>query len=121
MAEVLVVDDDAEACRAMVRLFERAGHSAHCVYGGGEALEVLQSVRFKLVLLDLRMPGIGGMEVLRAMRSDGAQRQTPVVIVSAEGNGTAVDAALAAGANDYVHKPVRWGNLYQRVETFLRA
>jgi DNA-binding response OmpR family regulator len=120
MAEVLVVDDDAEACKALVRLFERAGHGAHCVYGGGEALEVLQNVRFKLVLLDLRMPGIGGMEVLRAMRSDATHRATPVVIVSAEGSGPAVEAALKAGADDYVHKPVRWGNLYHRVQPFLQ-
>ena len=121
MAEVLVVDDDAESCKALVRLFERAGHVAHCVYGGGEALEVLQNVKFKLVLLDLRMPGIGGMEVLRAMRSDGAVlRQTPVVIVSAEGSGPAVEAALSAGADDYVHKPVRWGNLYERVQSYLQ-
>src|SRR5688572_2190376 len=119
MAEVLVVDDDAEACKALVRLFERAGHVAHCVFGGGEALEVLQSVRFKLVLLDLRMPGIGGMEVLRALRSHQCLRDIPVIIVSAEGSGPAVEAALAAGADDYVHKPVRWRNLYERVQKFL--
>ena len=121
MAEVLVVDDDAECCRALVQLFERSGHAAHCVYGGGEALEVLQAVRFKLVLLDLRMPGIGGMEVLKTLRANGAHQETPVVIVSAEGSGPAVETALAAGANGYVHKPVRWNNLYQRVQGFLES
>ena len=75
MAEVLVVDDDAECCRALVQLFERSGHAAHCVFGGVEALEVLQAVRFKLVLLDLRMPGIGGKRRVNHPRHLGPPRQ----------------------------------------------
>jgi CheY-like chemotaxis protein len=119
MADVLVVDDDADSCRALVRLFEKAGHDALCVFGGGEALSLLRALRFHLVLLDLRMPQIGGMEVLKAIRSSPRGVNTAVVIFSAEGNPTVQQEALAEGANDYVHKPVRWGQLYETVRPYL--
>jgi CheY-like chemotaxis protein len=119
MADVLVVDDDADSCRALVRLFEKAGHEAVCVFGGGEALALLQALRFHLVLLDLRMPVVGGMEVLKAIRSDPDVTNTAVVIFSAEGNPSVQEQALAEGANGYVHKPVRWGELYASVKPYL--
>jgi CheY-like chemotaxis protein len=120
MADVLVVDDDADSCRALVRLFEKAGHEAVCVFGGGEALALLQALRFHLVLLDLRMPVVGGMEVLKAIRKDPDVTNTAVVIFSAEGNPSIQEQALAEGANGYVHKPVRWGELYACVKPYLR-
>jgi CheY-like chemotaxis protein len=113
------VDDDADSCRALVRLFEKAGHEAVCVFGGGEALALLQALRFHLVLLDLRMPVVGGMEVLKAIRKDPDVTNTAVVIFSAEGNPSIQEQALAEGANGYVHKPVRWGELYACVKPFL--
>ena len=119
MAEILVVDDDVDSCRALVRLFEKAGHTSVAAFGGQEALSLVQALRFHLVLLDLRMPVVGGMEVLRSIRADPATRDTPVVIFSGEGSEAAQDQARALGANSYVHKPVRWGELYGRVAPFI--
>ena len=107
MADVLVVDDEVEACRAVMRLFEKAGHPATCAFGGSEALALVHALRFKLVVLDLRMPVIGGMEVLHDIRTNPTTKDVPVVIFSAEGSQTARDNALAAGAQCYVTKPVR--------------
>jgi DNA-binding response OmpR family regulator len=119
MAQVLVVDDDVDACRMLARLFEKSGHDSVYAAGGREALSLLGAIRFNLVLLDLRMPEVGGMDVLRAIRKHPVAKDTPVVIFSAEGSTCAQDEASRAGADDYVHKPVRWADLYNRVGRFL--
>jgi DNA-binding response OmpR family regulator len=103
----------------LARLFEKSGHDSVYAAGGREALALLEAIRFNLVLLDLRMPEVGGMEVLRAIRKHPVAKDTPVVIFSAEGGARAQDEANREGADDYVHKPVRWSELYGRVGKFL--
>ena len=119
MADVLVVDDEVDSCHAVMRLFERAGHPATCAFGGGEALALVHAIRFKLVVLDLRMPVVGGMEVLKDIRGNPATRDTPVIIFSAEGSPTAVDDAIAAGAQCYLTKPLSWADLYACAKPYL--
>jgi CheY-like chemotaxis protein len=100
---VLVVDDHPDSRRVMVKLLTLDGHPATPVADGREALEFMSLQIPTLVLLDLRMPQIDGMDVLRAMRADDRLRAVPVVLFSADGNCRDVEA-FALGATDYVTK-----------------
>lgn len=106
MARVLVVDDE-ESIRDLVRmLLEREGHAVTDAPGGREALDLLRDRPFDLVLLDRSMPLMSGMEVLRAIRADGALAGTKVLMVTAAGLMSDADEALSAGADDYLVKPL---------------
>ncbi len=102
VATVLVVDDNLDICRAMGKLVRRAGYGAEWVCGGEQALEYLQSGNAKpdLVILDEMMPGVDGLGVLHAIRSDDRTADVPVVIFTAMYDESFREKALNAGAND---------------------
>lgn len=118
---ILVVDDEAANCDLLKRVLERDGHGVAVARSGQAALERLFSppAPVDLVLLDLRMPGMNGIETLREIRKQYSASELPVIVVSAEGDsGTMVDA-LDCGANDYVTKPVQLPVLSARVRAQL--
>src|SRR5207237_1924645 len=81
MARVLVVDDQADYCRPLVRLFQLAGHDARSVQAGEEAIIYLRAVDAPdVVLLDIMMPGMDGLEVLRQVRLDPRTATVPIVM-----------------------------------------
>ena len=105
MARVLLIDDQADYCRPLVRLFQLAGHDARSVQAGEEALKYLRAVDAPdIVLLDIMMPGMDGLEVLRQVRQDPRMAMTPVVIFTAVSDPVLERHALQKGANDYLVK-----------------
>jgi CheY-like chemotaxis protein len=105
MAKVLVVDDQAEYCRPLVRLFQLAGHDARSVQAGEEALKYLRAVEaIDVVLLDIMMPGMDGLEVLRQVRLDPRTATVPIVMFTAVSDPVLEWHALQKGANDYLVK-----------------
>lgn len=118
---VLVTDDD-ELIRALARaLLERAGMRVTEASNGSEALARLErGEEFSLVLLDLDMPRIGGMEVLRTIRSKLATAGLPVIVLTgSEGHGDEV-TIMDSGADDYVQKPIVPERLLTRIKSVLR-
>ena len=101
---VLVVDDDPEIRRMLRGVLEDEGHQVTEATDGGRALEAVESRRFDVVLLDVKMPGKGGLEVLTAMRE--ASPQAGIVMVSGEGTISTAVTALKRGAFDFIEKPV---------------
>lgn len=101
MSTVLVVDDCPVTCRMMSKLITVLGHEGVCRTGGVEALEYLQTHSVDLVILDLMMPDIDGMEVLRRLRHEAATAKVPVVMFSAMSEPAVVKRAMESGANDY--------------------
>jgi CheY-like chemotaxis protein len=101
MAVVLIVDDNADACRVMARLVLKCGHEAHYVTSGEGALSVLAARHVDLMILDSMMGGIDGMEVLRRVRSDPRQARLKVVMWSAVTDPHFVEQARLKGAADY--------------------
>ncbi|MDB5328190.1 MAG: divK 2 [Phycisphaerales bacterium] len=84
---VLVVDDNVAIARAIVILLKAKGISGHCVYGGRDAMAWLGEHRPKLVILDISMPDISGVDVLKTIKADPASRDLPVILHTAlEGN-----------------------------------
>lgn len=120
---VLVVDDNALNCRLLAVLLERAGHRVVTVPSGEAALERLAAEPFDLVLMDMQMPGMDGLETTRRIRAlpDPARAATPVVAVTA--NAMAGDARRCreSGMDGYLTKPVDGATLLATVERHART
>jgi two-component system sensor histidine kinase RpfC len=110
---VLVADDNAANRMVLQRLLQKAGHRSTCVDGGEEVLDTLADARYDLVITDLHMPGMSGVDMLRHLRliEAGGSRRTPVVILSADVTPAAIQACQDAGAWGFLAKPVSTAKL----------
>src|SRR4051812_42549987 len=104
MASILVVDDNPDTCRPLARLLEYMGHHADCVCSGADALGYLSMVRPHLVVLDVSMPIMDGLEVLRAMRRRPDLAKLPVVMYTALSDEKVRTQAMELGARDVLIK-----------------
>ncbi|MBI3564288.1 MAG: response regulator [Elusimicrobia bacterium] len=112
---VLVVDDEGGLRRLLTRFLESKGASVASVGDGKAALELLQTARFDLVLLDVGLPLVGGLEVLRALRREGPSRSAAVLLMSGL-DGVAEDASAAgASAEGALTKPFSLEEMWTRV------
>lgn len=115
---VLIVDDEAAIRRALRPPLVELGFQIHEASRGEEALQLLHSTQVDVVLLDINMPGIGGIETLRRIRA--AAPRLPVLMVTVlDGEEEKVEA-LELGADDYITKPFSTGELLARVRAALR-
>jgi two-component system, OmpR family, response regulator ResD len=118
MARVLVVDDDTTVAEVVVGYLERAGHRAVSVADGTAALATVREAPPDLIVLDLMLPGVDGLEVCRRVRAD--HPQLPVIMLTALGEEEDRIAGLEVGADDYVTKPFSPRELALRVDGVLR-
>ncbi|MDP9053348.1 MAG: response regulator transcription factor [Acidobacteriota bacterium] len=116
-ATVLVVDDEPQLRRAMKATLTDLGYSVMEAKTGEEALEVLRREAADLILLDLNMPGIGGLETCRAIRENS---DTPIIVLSVRNTERDKVEALDAGADDYVTKPFGIQELLARIRAAMR-
>ena len=114
---VLVVDDEPAMVGAISALVGRAGHRVVTAYDGNSALRRFEEERPDLVLLDLAMPGLDGVEVCRAIRRIA---QTPIIVLTGESDERAKVEALDTGADDYVVKPFGKQELLARIRAVIR-
>ena len=112
---LLVIEDERVLCETIVRSLRRLAYSVDHCYDGDQALELLGTERYDLVLLDLNLPGKDGMTVLRTFRQ--RDRKTPVLILSARGEVKDKVEGLDAGANDYLSKPFHLAELEARIRS----
>jgi two-component system chemotaxis response regulator CheY len=105
---ILIVDDSTltrRAIRRIIDMVELDVSEVHEAQNGVEALRILEEKSIHLVLADLNMPEMGGIEMIYHMRGNEATRNIPVVVVSTESSTTRIEGLLADGAKDYLHKP----------------
>ncbi len=114
---ILVVDDDPQIRRVMKVTLTGQSYEVDEARTGEDALEKLRESRFDLVLLDMNMPGMGGLETCRAMRE---QSDIAIIMLTVRDNETDTVAALDAGADDYVTKPFKSPELSARIRAALR-
>lgn len=117
---VILVVDDRPTGRMLVRsVLEGAGYVALEAAGGTEALELIERRSFDLILLDVMMPDINGMEVLKRIRERYSEIELPVIMLTMLDESSDVVEALERGANDYVTKPIEFPVLQARIKTHL--
>jgi CheY-like chemotaxis protein len=117
---ILIVDDHLESCRPLAKLLRLQGARAVCMTSGELALAYLRKHTPKLVILDLMMPGMDGLEVLRQIRADPRTAMIPVVILSAVSDPNLIDHAREKGANDYwVKSRVDYSQLQRMVSPYV--
>lgn len=113
---VLVADDEPHIGRIVKTKLEQGPFQVTLVFDGTEAIAALTAhADIKLVLLDLMMPKLGGLEVLERMRSDARWSAIPCVILTAAGQDQRYDEAMRLGASDFITKPFSPKRLYARV------
>jgi two-component system KDP operon response regulator KdpE len=115
--EILLVDDDYDARTAIAANLAGHDYAVRHAASGEEAMREWELRRPDLVLLDIGLPGMSGLDVVRRMRRDGT---TPIVIISVRGSETDKVAALDLGADDYVTKPFGMLELHARIRAALR-
>jgi len=116
--ELLVVEDDPVIGKALRQAMCEAGHECQWVKDGARGLAEAATQRFDAIFLDLMLPGMPGMEVLRSLRKQGVR--TPVILLTALGSVEERVAGLQAGADDYVVKPFALPELMARLEAVCR-
>ena len=122
MANVLIVDDDVDGCRPLARLLEVVGHRPFFVHDGRDALNLLDRVRPDMILLDVMMPGVDGIDVLKTIRAHPQHKDLPVVVYSALSDPDTVDKAIRSGAQSYLVKSkVDFQEIRQCIESHLGA
>lgn len=103
---ILIADDEPHIRRILATFLETAGFEVDQADDGDEAAQFLSSsATYRLALLDLMMPGLTGLEVLEEIRKSPERATLPVVILTAKGQDTDRDAAMALGANAFITKP----------------
>ena len=115
---VLIVEDEAGVSRFLAQACSEGGYSPHIEVDGRRALAVAQATRFELILLDVMLPGLNGLEVCRQLRSAGVS--SLVLMITARDTLEDKIAGLDAGADDYVCKPFRVGEILARMRALLR-
>ena len=102
---ILVVDDDEIMRSAIKRILEQEGYKVILAEDGLELSKVLESTRLDLILLDVNLPWVDGLELCRLVKGNATLAETPLILVSARKTKEDIDAGFDAGANDYVTKP----------------
>ncbi len=121
-ADILVVDDSAAIRKILQRVLRQTGMAIGLIHEAGDgqqALEVLRGQKVNLVLTDINMPKMDGLQLLAAMKSAPAWKEVPVVMITTEGGEAKVAEAVRLGADGYVRKPFTGDQIKEKLAAFL--
>ena len=118
--KILVVDDEAILVETIAYNLEQAGYSVVTAADGGSALDAARSEIPDLIILDVMLPGMDGLEVCRQLRKESGTATTPIVMLTAKSDEIDKVVGLEVGADDYVTKPFGRRELLARVRALLR-
>ena len=117
--KILVVEDEQDLRELVGKYFVDMGYQVVVTADGADALDLAKEEKPQIILLDLRMPELDGLEICKKLKADETTRTIPIIIVTAYNN--QLNEALAAGADDFVAKPVQLLELSVRVKSILKV
>ncbi|MBR5137783.1 MAG: response regulator transcription factor [Clostridia bacterium] len=115
---ILIAEDERDLNEIMRKKFKSDGYVVDCVHDGAEALDYMDSATYDAIILDIMMPKVSGLDVLKTMRSRG--NNTPVILLTALDSISDKVIGLDAGANDYIVKPFSFEEIYARLRAVTR-
>lgn len=118
MAHILVIEDEPSVAIALRDSLESEGYSVEMVSDGGKGFQLASSENFDLILLDLMLPKMNGLEICQRLRAN--EVETPIIMLTARGASSDAAFGLKLGADDYIPKPFDVGELLARIEAVLR-
>ena len=119
--KILIVDDDKNICRSLSFSFTEEGYSVLETYNGSDAIRKVKSFSPDLILLDIILPDMTGMEVCKVIKEDEATRHIPIIMLTAMGDRVTKTDGFGSGADDYISKPYDMFDVLARVKAHLRA
>ncbi len=120
MSHILIVEDDRDIAELIRHYVARAGHTADVLASGAEVLPRIRARRPDLLVLDLMLPGLNGLDICQALRRNEATAELPIIVVTARAAESDRVAGLDLGADDYVTKPFSPKELVARIGALLR-
>ncbi|HHT9118210.1 MAG TPA: response regulator transcription factor [Candidatus Hypogeohydataceae bacterium YC38] len=120
MKKILLVEDEPSIARLVQFKLAKEGFDVTPKRNGREALEWLEDNKPDLILLDVMMPEMDGMEVLRQLKEDDSLKHIPVIMLSAKGQRSEIERCLTSGAADYIVKPFSPAEIIERVNALIK-
>ena len=103
--KILVVEDDREISELITYSLQRENYNISCLYDGGHVIEYVRKRNLDLIILDLMLPEIDGLEICRTLKNDLVTKRIPIIILTAKSEESDVVIGLQMGADDYIPKP----------------
>lgn len=121
MAHILLVEDNTDNARALSRLLTRRGHTVVCAETGQQALNAANNDEPDVILMDIGLPDIDGLEVTRRLKADSATADIPVIALTAHAMADDRAAAMDAGCVEFSAKPINLPDLLDRIQAALET
>jgi len=118
--KILVVEDDRDISELIVYNLEREGYDLACLYDGKHVLEFVHKRKPEIIILDLMLPEVDGIELCRSLKNDPDTKQIPIVMLTAKSEEADVVVGLQMGADDYIPKPFSPKVLVARIKAITR-
>jgi len=118
--KILVVEDDRDISELITYNLEREGYEIACLYDGSQVVDFVHKRKPELIILDLMLPEVDGIEICRTLKSDSATKQIPIVMLTAKSEEADVVVGLQMGADDYIPKPFSPKVLVARIKAITR-
>jgi DNA-binding response OmpR family regulator len=120
-SKILIVDDEINLVNMLQRLLNNLDYDIAAAMNGRQALELADQFEPDLILLDIKMPDMDGIQVLKTLRSTASFAETPIIVLSAKGQLHEINAGIEAGADTYLCKPVMFDEILNTIVRHLSS
>lgn len=112
---ILIVDDDRQYIAQLAELLESEDIEVGFATNGGDALKIVQAIEYDIIILDINMPRMSGLDVLKELKDSKSTKMTPVLMSTGESDKDTVLTAIKLGADDYIVKPIEADILFDKL------
>ncbi|SOD11544.1 response regulator transcription factor [Pedobacter xixiisoli] len=120
MSKILIAEDEVLMLKALEFKLKKDGYQVDVASDGRQAMDKVKSETYDLILTDIMMPFVGGMEILSYIKNDPLKKSTPVLLISAVGLENVVLEGFSLGADDFIYKPFNLNELSVRIKRYIK-